>query len=102
MAVALRRLERRSLPLVERLGRLHVVMVVDEKGLLAATDLAHDGRWTAVDAQALRLDAGSARALQNCARGLVDRGLLRGDRGQAHEGLQLVDVLALAGANVCI
>jgi hypothetical protein len=102
MAVALGRLERWRLPLVERVGRLHVVVVVHEQRLLAATGLAHDRRRTAASAQALRVDAGSARALQYRARGLVDGGLLCGYGGEAHELLELVDILPLSGADVGI
>src|SRR5438477_13093702 len=56
-AVALRRLEGWRLPLVERIRRLHVVVVINKKGAIAATGLADDCRRSAVDTQRFRGDA---------------------------------------------
>ena len=102
MTIALGRFERPRLPLVERIGRLHVVVVVDEQRPFPTADLADDRGRSAVDAQTLGLETRASRALENSARRLVDRALLRRYGRQAHQTLQLFDVFALAGAHVGI
>src|SRR3989442_9555237 len=100
MAIALGRLERRRLPLVERIGRLHVVVVVDEERARAASDLADD-RWrSTIDAERGGVQPGATRALENDARSVDDADPLRGNSRLPDQGLELGDVLRHAGTHV--
>src|SRR5439155_1480190 len=98
-AVALGRLERRGRPLLERLGGLDVVVVVDEQRAVAGSGLADDRGRSAVDARGLGGDPGTSRSREDDAGGLLDADLLGRDRRLSDERLQRVDVLGGARAN---
>ena len=71
LPVAHRRLERRRLPEVERIDRLHVVVVVqEEREVAGARELAVDRRRGAVDRQLPCLEAGAGEQLLDELRGL--------------------------------
>ena len=99
-ATALRRLERRRLPLVERIRRLDVVVVVDEERAGPATRLTDDRRRAAVGAKSLSPDARAARTFEDERGGVLDADPLRGDGRLSNQGLQLVDVFVGTRANV--
>src|SRR5438093_6462204 len=101
-AVALGRLERRGRPLLERLGGLDVVVVVDEQRAVAGSGLADDRGRSAVDARRLGGDPGTSRSREDDAGGLLDADLLGRDRRLSDERLQLLDVLGGARANVLV
>src|SRR5256885_16352828 len=89
-AAALGRVEGRRGPLVQRIGRLHVVVVVDEQRALAAASLADDRRRPAVDGQRLCRDATALlRSVQDDLRGLRNADALRRDGRLADEDLEL-------------
>jgi hypothetical protein len=96
-------LERGRAPLVEWVGRLHVVVVVDEERALALPRLADDRRRSAVDRKRFRGDAAALfRSVQDDPRGLRNADSLSRDGRLLDQGLQLVDVLALVRAHVRI
>ena len=102
-AVALGRLEGRRGPLVQRIGRLDVVVVVDEQRALAAAGLADDRRRPAVDGQRFRGDSTALlRSVQDDPRGLRNADALRRDGRLADEDFELIDVLAFARAHESI
>src|SRR5437667_1455920 len=102
-AVAFGRLEGWRLPLVERIRRLYVVVVVDKKGAIAATGLADDCRRSAVDGQRFRGDAPAfLRSVEDDAGSFGNPDPLRRDGRLPDQGLQLIDVFALPGAHVRI
>ena len=100
VTVPLNGLERGRGPLVERIGGLHVVVVVDEKRPLAGAGLADDRRRTTVDAQLRGVDARAARSLEDQPRRLGQADPLRGHGRLPHQRLQLGKVLASAPTHV--
>src|SRR5207245_1432793 len=99
-AVALRRLERRRIPFVEGIGRLDVVVVVDEERAIAAANVTDDRRRTAVGAKSLCLDARAPRTLENEVGRVLDADPLRGDGRLSDQSLELVDIFVDMRANV--
>src|SRR5204863_7934017 len=102
-AVALGRLKWGRRPLVERIRRLDVVVVVNKQRAIAAAGFADDRRRSTIDGESFRGDAASGlRTVKHDPRGLRDANALRRHGRLPDQDLELVDVLALATAHVRI
>jgi hypothetical protein len=85
---------------VERIGRLDVVVVVDQERALAASGLTNDRRRSATDGQRLGRNAPAFRGpIEDDPRGLGNADPLSRHGRLPDEELELFDVLALAGAH---
>ena len=87
-AVADRRFPGSRLPQVERLGRLHIVMVVEHERARAATDFAVNDRRAARDWNEPRLRAQFLQTREHQLRRFLHPPVLRGNTGLATQGLQ--------------
>jgi len=89
LPVALRRLERRRVPQLERVDGLDVVVVVEQQREVAlAALLPVDSGCARVGAELLRLEAGAGEHLLDEGGRLVERPPLRGDARLAAEDVE--------------
>ncbi len=103
--VAHLRLERRRLPLLQRIGRLHVVVSVDQDGrrALGMQPVGGDDRVAFGRVDRHMLEAGAAHALRHPFGGFGDMlgiGRIGADAGDAGEGDQLVQNLRAASFDI--
>ena len=105
LAVADRRLERRRLPQVERIDRLHVVVAVeqDRRRALGAEPVAVDDRDARASRSAGRSAGRCAASRRRSTRRSAGRppacSRQRADAGDGEVGLQLVDVAVAVGVD---